>query len=186
MKTLGEGGESLAVTVEVFKRAVGIFDDDTDQDAALGAYLAAAQGFVETAVRRSLSPREVAFSIDGFHWLKWWFPVAPVAAITALVDVSNGSEVVIDPQSYYLESAFDEPRLCLRSALGGASYRVTAQIGYEAGKCPKPLLQAVILIAKEWFDVGQSIEGFEAPVLNFGAKALIKQNRYARPWEFVP
>lgn len=186
MKTLGDGAESLAVSVDAFKRAIGIFDEDTDQDAAFEAYLGAAQGFVETAARRPLLPRDVAFSIDGCHWSKWWFPVAPVLSILQLADVSNGSEVVIDPQGYYLESAFDEPRLCLRAPIGGSSFRVTARVGYEAGRCPKPLLQSVILIAKEWFDAGQAVEGFDPPVLNFGAKTLIRQNRYARPWEFIP
>lgn len=186
METLNDGAESLVVSVVAFKRAIGIFDEDTDQDAAFEAYLGAAQAFVETAARRPLSLREVAFSVDGCHWLKWWFPVAPVAQILQLADVSNGSEVVIDPQVYYLESAFDEPRLCLRSAIDGTSFRVTAQVGYEVGQCPKPLMQAIILIAKEWFDAGQAIEGFDPPVLNFGAKTLIRQKRYARPWEFIP
>nr|WP_232013487.1 hypothetical protein [Cereibacter sphaeroides] len=158
---------ALAVSVEAFKRAVHL--DGPDDDLLIAELLAAATEVVETAVRRALMPRLVAFEIPAGRWSRWYFPLAPVIEV---VEIS-------DPAAR-LVRGFTEPALERPAATEGA-VSLTALCGHEdPARIPRGLCQAVILLAKEWHDAGIG-PAENAPPLSFGIQRLIRQARYARP-----
>jgi uncharacterized phiE125 gp8 family phage protein len=176
-----------AVTAEEFKRATH-FSGDTDEDLMLTAYLGAAQQVIETAARRPIGARLVQFEIDlgpdEASRTRWWFPVAPVLSLESVDLVRDGISEAIDLNVLVLEMPDTEPRLWFRSGLdfGGGSnvLRVEAYVGADAAEC-KSLRQAIILIAKSWFEAGIAVEEVSEPRLSFGARALIRQMKYERP-----
>lgn len=157
---------ALAVSVEAFKRAVHL--DGPDDDLLIAELLAAATEVVETAARRVLMPRLVAFETPAGRWSRWYLPIAPVIE---LVEIS-------DPAAR-LVRGFIEPALERTAAEGAVS--LTALCGHEdPARIPRGLCQAVILLAKEWHDAGIG-PAENAPPLSFGIQRLIRQARYARP-----
>lgn len=156
------------LTVDQFRRAAS-FDGEEDDD-TIAMFIEAATDVVETATRRPLMPRDVEFAVPEGDWQEWWLPVAPVLS-------------VLDAGAGELRNAFDEPRLLRGSGLG-ATLRV--RVGYEIrDQVPPALVNAVILLAKEWLDFGMALpgDGSALPPLSFGAIRLIKQRRYKRPME---
>jgi uncharacterized phiE125 gp8 family phage protein len=188
MRILDAGGQPPeAVTVSEFKAATPLADSP-DFDTAIAAQIAAATATVEDATRRPLAVRAVeilAPVTTGQGWRRWWFPAAPVAAVTAVAVWSDGGWVDLDPGDWVLESAHDEPQLVLaesvRAVFGGAAIRVQANLGHASGQIPQPLKQAVILIAQEWHMAGAGLGDTVPEVRSFAAHALIRQQRYSRP-----
>ncbi|MDR7125505.1 hypothetical protein [Pseudotabrizicola sp. 4114] len=185
MQVIGEAPQ--AVSVAAFKRAVMIAEDDTDHDVALTAYLAAAQEVVETAARRPLTPRVVQFTTWAGLGLRWWVPLAPVSAVTAVAYDDGSDWVDVLPAEFRLVQGFDEPQVLFTdAAFAGlsclAGLRITATVGHVTP--PKGLMQAVILLAKDWFDTGVAVEDHKETALNFGCRSLIRQARYVRPREW--
>jgi hypothetical protein len=140
---------------------------------------------VETATRRPLMLRDVEFmppEASG-DWCRWWFPVAPVAAVTEVAVWQAGAWVVLAPSDWLLVMGHDEPQLLLdagvREIYGSAALRVRASVGHAA--VPQALLQAVILIATEWHVAGAGLGDMVPEIRSFAAHALIRQNRYVRP-----
>lgn len=185
MQVIGEAPQ--AVDVAAFKRAVMIDETNTDHDVALSAYLAAAQDVVETAARRALTQRTVQFTTWAGLGHRWWVPVAPVGSITAVAYEGESDWVTVPESAYRLVQGFDEPQVAFTADAFAdlsclASLRITAVVGHAAA--PKGLLQAVILLAKDWFDTGIAVEDHKETAMNFGCRSLIKQARYMRPREW--
>lgn len=174
-----------AVTRSEWKRAVHI--DHVHEDALIDAYLVAAQEVVETATRRPLLPRAVEFNWRALSSARWWFPVAPVQSLTAVaVQVVDGSFFDIDAGLVRLEQAHDEPQLVLLpGALDllaeGGLVRVRAEVGDALPRAA--LKQAIILLAKDWYEAGIAVEKKEAMDVSFGCRALMRQSIYVRPRE---
>lgn len=186
MRITGTGQPPVAVTIAEFKAATPMAESD-DFDQGLTAIIAAATATVETATRRPLALREVEIMapVTSGPWLRFWFPVAPVSAISA-VDVFDGSAwVTLDAAEYSLEFAHDEPQLVLaqsvRSVWPNGLVRITASVGHDSAAIPAGLKQAVILIAQEWHGAGAGIGDAVTEVRSFAAHNLIRQARYQRP-----
>jgi uncharacterized phiE125 gp8 family phage protein len=162
----------LPVTVARFRAAVPLaaaVDDET-----LAAYLEAAVNAVELASGRPMLARDLRLVTPAGPWRRWWFPVAPVLAVTL---IEGGTAELLTP--------FGEPMLARDS--GDAALTITATVGYvDADAVPAALKQAVILMAKDWLEAAVTLEEIKRDGLSFGAKALIKQQRYRRPTEVVP
>lgn len=186
MQYIGETDYSSPVTSDEFKRAVHMGEDDTDDDALIDALILAATELVESATNRPMLPREYEFTAPAGDWLRWWFPVAPVASIIGVAWRDGGEWQDLDISSIKLERAHDEPQMVLpaefiASSLGAAEIRVQAVAGFAAGKVPLRLKQAVILTVKDWLEAGIAVEQTEHLRVSFGCKLLIRQGRYARP-----
>ena len=186
MQVIGE--RPLAVSVEAFKRAVVIAQEDADHDVALTAYLDAAQEVVETGARRPMTPRQVQFTTWAGVGLRWWVPVAPVSAVSLVEYEGDSGWVSLPSSAWRLVQGFDEPQIIFASTAFSAvsdiaALRITATVGHPAP--PKSLAQAVILLAKDWFDTGVAVEDHKEVALNFGCRSLIRQARYQRPREWA-
>lgn len=193
MRLLDNDPPALAVTVENFGKALPWIE--VDDPATVEIYLRAAQEVVEVASRRPLTSRavEIEFDLgDAYGFRRWWFPIAPVSAVTSITAVQPlVSETVIELDQASVQRGHDEPQLWFSdTALAIAdpcvaqTIKVQATVGYAAGTLPPALGQAIILIVKEWFDAGVSIGDIADASVSFNVKALIKQQRYFRPREF--
>lgn len=188
MRVIGE--VQAAVSVEEFKRAVHVAleDLDADEDAALRFNLAAAQGAVERASNRPIGARVAEFSarLRG-PFRRWWFPCAPVREIEAVT--LEADLRVLEPPEFRLRFGAEEPQLEFPAGAGfggEVDLTVRAVVGEDPGAAAvAPLKQAIILLAREWRDAGISISeegaGVAGERLTYGARALIRQARYARP-----
>ncbi|WP_066706956.1 hypothetical protein [Celeribacter ethanolicus] len=190
MRVIG-GGVPEAVSVSEFKRATHFSGGDQDDDLSLAAYLMAAQEVVETASGRPIGVRSVRFEVPiQSGCTRWWFPVAPVAALTKIQGLVAGVWGNLDPGAVHVEFGHDEPQLVMPAGFlssGEDAIAVEATVGADVGAREKALKQAVILIAKSWFEAGISVEEFSEAQMSFGARALIRQARYKRPciWRAV-
>ncbi|MBZ4023254.1 hypothetical protein CKO11_12375 [Rhodobacter sp. TJ_12] len=189
------GAVPAIVGVDDFKRATHAQLDETEDDATLVAYLAAAQAVVERATNRPLGVREVeiAARLPG-PVSRWWFPCAPVSAISKVsYDVGDGA-IDLGMESFRLRFAHDEPQIDFAAGIfpylvGQMEITVTATVGAADGD-PSilPLTQAILLVAREWYDAGISVgsDGGSGDLrLSFGARALIRSGVYKRPRVFA-
>ncbi|SIO36538.1 phage conserved hypothetical protein, phiE125 gp8 family [Rhodovulum sp. ES.010] len=187
MKVIGQAPQ--AVSAAEFKRAVHMGPDDVEDDLRIGACLSAAQDLVEAATRRPMTPREVEFHPRAVGGLRWWFPVAPVSAVSAIAwQEVGGAWADLDAALAWLEAGHDEPQLVLPAGFldgvaDGAALKVTATVGASA--VPRHLAEAVILIAKDWYDAGIATEDMVQKRVAFGARRIIQQQRYRRPCEWA-
>lgn len=174
-----------AVSLEEFKRATHFIEGDANDDAALGGYLLAAQSFVETASGRPLGVRSVRFTVAPIMGLRrWWFPVAPVGAITSVKVFDDGVERLVDPADYRLAFGEDEPQLRFGAGVIGAESEmiaIEAAVGSPDGGLYLGLKQAILMIAKDWFEAGIAVDAVDASRLVISARTLIGQVKYTRP-----
>ncbi|MBI6628330.1 head-tail connector protein [Pontibaca salina] len=186
MKYIGAGAVPNVVSATEFRRAIPSAEICPDDDALIEMYLNAAQEVVSYASGRPLAPGEYEFTVQGY-WRRWWFPCAPVSAITGLdvmgVDGDWQEQPLDDIQ---LVNGAMEPQLVLPVGWGGfhdstGEIRVQAVVGHETP--PLALKQAIILLAKEWLEAGLAVGEVELPKLAFGITSLIRQRRYMRPRE---
>lgn len=175
-----------AVSAAVFKAARHITEND--DDTRINGYLQAAQAVVEDATRRPLGARSVAFQERVVGSARWWFPVCPVASLTAVAwQGEDGGWTALDQTLVRLEMPDDEPQLVfpsgfLDAAPDGGAVRITASVGLAA--VPERAVTAIILLAGEWHEAGFALDGptvtGPAP-MSFGVKSMLRQMRYARP-----
>lgn len=176
---------SPAVTPEQFLASVPVADPDDLM--AIADKLAAATDVVERGAGRILAQRDFELTAPEGAWSRWWLPIAPVISIASVEVLHRDGETweAVDPARYRLARCHDEPQLVWRGG-GVADREVRARVtaGYPSDAIPLGLRRAIILLAKEWCDADLAIEGkIEAPVLSFGVRSLIRQNRYRRPRE---
>lgn len=189
---LETGAVQQAVTADEFKRSVHIALAETADDVLINSYLAAAQTVVENATRRLMVSRSVIFQCRPKGWARWFVPVCPVAAVTAAEHQGeDGAWSALSLTGLRLEMPADEPQLVwpdgwLDQIADGAAVRFTVTAGHGAA-FPRPpqLAQAVMMVAKSWYDVGLAVaeDAAEAPQ-PFGARVLMRQVRYDRPSVF--
>ncbi|NVK56662.1 MAG: hypothetical protein HWE26_13710 [Alteromonadaceae bacterium] len=179
-----------AVDPREFLADQGLFGPSDDQIAAAGRVLVAAQDTVETATGRPLGARAVEFAAIAGLGCRWFSPVAPMAEVTSITWSHRGSApVLVDPAGYWLEAAHDEPQIvfdaaALSAIADGARLTIAATVGADLETSRSAAVQAVRLIAGEWFNAALAVEEFNAARLSMGAWRLIKQARYRRPAEW--
>ncbi len=183
MQLLGEA-PALAVSVAQYRRATGFIEPDAEADLLIESYLRAAQDVVEAGTNRPLGLRNVRFSVEvAPGLLRWWFPCAPVAEVKALRFLRGAEAIEIALSDVGPRMLHDEPQLLFPPSLlpagGGGVLEVEATVG---SAMPDPrLVQAVILIVKDWREANIAIDQTEYTRASFGARALMKQARYTRP-----
>ncbi len=177
------------VALEDFKKSIHFLVDDPEEEAALLLALESAEAAVATATGCPLTPRLVEFVVTRGGWRRWWFPMLPVQELVALA-LHDGEGGWIDQplDGAWVQQAHDEPQLVLSDAWAGRSasgdlLRVQARVGGADVQTKARLRQAVILLAKEWFEAGISLDGEDVPRMSFGVHRLLKQARYRRPCE---
>lgn len=182
-------GAGPIISVDDFRRAVGLPGGDPSDDLYVGSLLDAAVEVVETACNRPMGPREATFDLPSGLLCGgiWWFPVAPVASVGAVEGTADHSAwVALDPDDWRLETAHDTPRLALNAAPTSTALRVRATVGHEADAVPRGMVQAAMLMAKEWFEAGISLEEAPQKRVFFGSARLMRRERYRRPAEWTP
>lgn len=185
------GAYPQAITVSAYKRAVHIMPDQSDDDTLLEGYLRAAQMTVEKATRRPMLPRSARFATRVAGWRRWWLPMCPVSAITAVRwQDEDGQWVTLDATAVRLETGEEEPQVVVpdgywSAASDGAPVAVDATAGLIDVDHTHPLGQAVILLARDWYLAGVALEKIDVTNVTFGARSLMKQWRYQRPREFA-
>ncbi|GAB5433930.1 MAG: phage gp6-like head-tail connector protein [Epibacterium sp.] len=189
MRVIEQGEIPAGVALADFKRSVHIAAEDLEDDAALALLLEAAEATVASATGRPLTPRSVEFIVTRGSWTRWWFPVLPVADLTALA-ISDGAGGWLEQplEGAWLQQSHDEPQLVIGGdwagrAISGDLLRVQATVGGADAPTLARLRQAIFLLAKEWFEAGIAVDGEQPPQLSFGVRLLMKQARYRRPCE---
>ena len=182
------GNSKRAVTSADFKRAVHFVEEDVSEDATFDGLLFAAQAVGEAGTKRRLTTRIAQLRCRSGCGLRWWVPCAPVSEVTKIEWLDTGTWQAPPLDGVWLGQSFDEPQLVLPSGFwvgvsDGADIRITAELGHAAA--PKPLTQAIILIAADWYEAGINPEKAQETQVSFGARALMKQARYGRPCEWA-
>ena len=190
MHVLAPDAIAPAITVEDFLRRVPYMEADADSRAAIEAYLVAATVLVEGATNRPVGRRAVEFDVSGPRSTyrgvrRWWFPLAPVVEVTEVEVRHAAGTTVLDAGHWGLVRGQTEPCLELRQERHLDSLRVSATVGAEVDRQQAPVIQAIVLLAKQWFDAGVAIGEIPKAQLSFGVTALIRQARYRRPREFA-
>lgn len=177
------------VVLEDFKKSIHFLVDDPDEETALQLALQSAEAAVATATGCPLTSRLVEFVATRGGWCRWWFPVLPVQELVGLaLDDGVGGWADQSLDGAWVQQAFDEPQLVLGPAWAGRSasgdlIRIQARVGGADAQMLPRLRQAVILLAKEWFEAGIALDGEDVPRMSFGVHRLLKQVRYRRPCE---
>ncbi|MDD2870328.1 hypothetical protein [Neomegalonema sp.] len=175
------------LTVAQLKEHARLSPADDYEEATLQRILSGTTISVETGAHRPLSPRRAIFSIRR-PFARWWFPVAPVRALTG-ARVARAGGGVEDLTGLTLVQGHDEPRLSAAGVvwpwLGPDDViEIESEVGYEAS-APEaaPLLTAVLMLAA--WRVLQRETASEAPAkeVPFGLRSEIRQHRYLRPRE---
>lgn len=182
MRVIGNGGPE-PVTPQEFMAAVHI--DETDDLFNLARLLGSAAEVVERAANRIILRRELEIVTPSVSWSRWWLPVAPIIRVDAVEVLDESGEWLAVPASRYrLSRAFDEPQLVRHGAIyHGVECRVRVTAGYGGDRGGLALKQAIILLAKEWYDADITATDMKPESLSFGVQRLIKQSRYRRPQE---
>jgi uncharacterized phiE125 gp8 family phage protein len=173
MEKLGE--IAPAVTVANFLAATHMPAAGGDE-IAIEIALNAAEAMVTTASGRPLTVGQYRFELPA-GWSRWWVPVLPVVQVVQIEaqdDVGVWSDLALG--SAILRDAYSAPLLEMEP-VQASRLRITVEAGY-AVNAPAQLRQAIILLAKEWFDAGIAVEGQGKLEMNFGALRLVRQVRY--------
>lgn len=170
-----------AVTVEDFLAATHMPEGDAADRFAIEMALSAAEAMVTTATGRPLSERTCRFELPA-GWATWSVPVLPVSSVEMVEAQDVLGEWVELSAVAVLRDAYSAPVVEL-VPVNASRLRITVKAGYVENPLPQ-LRQAVILLAKEWFEAGIAVEDQGKLELSFGALRLIKQVRYRPAAQF--
>ena len=186
-----QGGFTPAVSVDDFKRAADILPEEVANDAAYRLHLDAAEDVVTTASATPLTPRTLTLTFPGNCGHSWLVPVRPVTNIVQIEYLDDDDVFqTVTTSGVALLRGDDEPRLRFAvewwDALPRADvFRVTLGVGLSEGNANGAALRnAIILLAKEWFDANSDLEEMRKQPITFGFERLIRQQRYRRPFVY--
>jgi uncharacterized phiE125 gp8 family phage protein len=174
----------VQITAADFKRSVHILETETDDDPLIAELISSAVAVVDTGTAHPMAAADFEFDLPGGRWCQWWFPVRPVNSLTSVeVQDADGQWSELDLAGAYLLADHTEPRLVLADALASEvcaarAARVTANIG---GSPTPQHRQAVLMMVREWFNAGISVDTENPPELAFAIRNLMLQVRYKRP-----
>lgn len=152
-----------SLPVEQFKAHLRLgtgFADDSLQDAVLESFLRAAMAAIEARTGKILLEREFSWSVSAWRDDRAQaLPIAPVREIIELAIVArDGTEVVIDPATYWLERDHSRPRLVATSRLRGIAVGSVAEVVFLAGfaqsfdALPADIAQAILMLAAYFYE----------------------------------
>lgn len=165
--------------------------DHSHEDATLERMLAAALTTVERGAHRFLSPRQAVFTVKR-RFSQWWFPVAPVRALTSVrILRADGTDEPIS--GLVLLQGYDEPRLVRTGAFVWPSFafgdliEIEAETGFDpADDRAAPLLNAVLMLAAWRIRQREAASEESLRPVPFGLQSDLRQHRYLRPCEMEP
>ena len=180
-----------ALPVDAFKAHLRLgsgFGLDDVQDAVLVSFLRAALTAVEARTGKVIYRRAFSWSVTAWrNSVAEAMPLAPVVAVTRLVRIArNGTEIEVDPSSYWLERDMQRP--VLRSAgsvLPSPPPQGTIRVEFEAGfaadwqALPADLRQAVLMLAAHYYEYRDDT-GLDGGCMPFGVSSLIERYRALR------
>jgi uncharacterized phiE125 gp8 family phage protein len=164
------------------------FDTVDLQEGLLVSFLRAALAAIEGRTGKALLRRDFTLSVQGWRDpARQVLPLAPVAALTRLVQVAgDGSEVEADPAGYWLEQDAQRPVLRARGgslpavpAEGQVRLHFEAGFGAGWGDLPRDLAQAVLMRAAHYYEFRHSA-GLSGGCMPFGVSSLIDRHRALR------
>jgi len=164
------------------------FADDSVQDALVGSFLRAALAAIEGRTGKVLIARDFRLTLGDWREAHGQdLPVAPVAAVTAVVLTDcAGQSSTVPAADYRLVVDGHRPRLVgagwlLPAVPAGGSVAVDfiAGFGPAWGDVPADLRQAVFLLAAHFHEERHELEG-GASAMPFGVMALIERWRHPR------
>jgi len=136
--------------------------DAGDEDALIGALIAAARMLAERSLGIALVTQTWSYFLD--HWPQACcitLPLVPVQAVSAVTvhDVDGGASVM-DPGDYAVDVLSEPARLVLKGAVPSVvtrafnGFEVAFTVGYgDAGAdVPAPIRHAVTLLVAHWFE----------------------------------
>lgn len=163
--------------------------DADDDDASLGAYIAAATRHVENLAGQRLITQTWTQSFSGLAD-RLYLDVAPVSAITGITyyDADNASQTLTSSlyrlqkarEGVYVEqdSGSTYPDTYVRA--DAVTVTMTAGYGAAGSATPQELRQAIMLIAAQWYEMREDAMPMESRPIPNGALALIAPQR--RGW----
>ncbi|MCP8937786.1 head-tail connector protein [Alsobacter sp. SYSU M60028] len=161
--------------------------DGDEEDALIGALVAAARAAVEAASGRLLVAQSWRWSLDAWPAMSpFALPVAPVRAVVA-ARVRDAAGLVTDlaADAFDLDAASDPPRLAWRGppppgpGLGGVEIDLAAGYGAPAA-VPAPLIQAVRITLAALYEARGDASSTLSTVLPPAALALVAPFRRVR------
>jgi uncharacterized phiE125 gp8 family phage protein len=180
---------TIAPTADVVTRTAAkahLRVDDTDSDALIDGYLAAAVSYVEQFTGLRLASQTVKLRAWGLEDCTFRLPAAPIQSITSIKYLdANGAEQTLDPTTYVsdlhgihptISRAFDKVWPAHIVQLG--SVTITAVCGYADGTVPTAITQAIQLMVGDWFANREtSIEGRFVAIEMVAVDALLANFR---------
>lgn len=148
--------------LEDAKAHIAIDADDTHDDDKIEAYVAAATAHVDGPagwLGRSLGKQTLEVRLCGFStWIKLQYgPVLSVLSVK--YDDADGAEQTLDPSQYSVHGDM----ICRAAnvswpavAPGPESVRVRYGAGYDDGKVPTPIIQAIKLMVGDFYRFTES------------------------------
>jgi uncharacterized phiE125 gp8 family phage protein len=139
--------------------------DGAEEDALLGALIAAARTAVETETRRVLIEQRWRAFVEAWPPGGVKLPVAPALSVEAVRAIDGeGVATGLDPSDYEFDAADGSLRL-LAPAAGAERYEIDFSAGYgDAGEdVPGPLRQAMLMLITHWFEHRTAVAVGDAP-----------------------
>lgn len=135
---------------------------DTHDDDKVEAYVAAATAHVDGPtgwLGRSLGKQTLEARRCGFStWLR--LPYGPVLSVTSVkYDDADGTEQTLDPSQYFVHGDIISQAANVSwpaVASGPESVRVQYEAGYDTGKVPAPIIQAIKLMVGDFYRFTES------------------------------
>ena len=147
------------ITLEKAKLQLDILSSETEDDTLINAYIKAARQYCERFLNRKLITTEIEFVDDCFssNIIALSLPVAQVTSVTYVDD--NGDTQTLDSAKYNTDVSGDTPRIqavdswpSTKSIIGAVKIRATAGYGAAATDVPEPIINAMLLMIRDWYD----------------------------------
>lgn len=177
-----------ALPVSVFRDHLRLgtgFAEDGLQDGLLTGCLRAALASIEAQTGKVLLARQFSVTVtEAPRGAVYDFGVAPVSAITALVQIdANGAETALDPAGYRLVQDAHAPRLAPHPDVphrGVVKITFEAGLGATWGDLPGDLAQAVLMLAAHFYETRTASGAGAVEPLPYGVNALIARHKWLR------
>ncbi|MEM7520712.1 MAG: head-tail connector protein [Pseudomonadota bacterium] len=164
------------------------FGLDDVQDPVIVAFLRASLAAAEARTGRILVARDFLLTVSAWHSADCMrFPILPVRAIHSVELLAHdGSRVMADPATYWLERDLYQPRLrAVASRLPTIEAAGSAEVSLRAGvtetweALPADLQQAVLMLAAHYYEYRDSTN-IGSNNMPFGVSSLLERHRILR------